>query len=310
MEIYFRHIPDGYVPQEINTWILDLKILKNVSIRWPLVYQWEPSIKWVDSLLYGFQKKVKVEFADIIQLYDGIVMFEMILFSKLYKIAIDYSDYTPVNKEAYRNSSLYFKMQYSGFEYDGMEVIPGGFIPNSIEIYDYLPKLRSLRDKKIFKYDVYGRFSLDFSKETREFATKLLNNQKYFNYEGGMKKVRYVQFLSEVTKSKVCIDLPGNGDFCFRLIDYFSIGACVIAKRHKTELHVPLVDNKHIVYMKDDMSDLVDLCNYYINHDDAREEICRNSRAYFDKYLHREQLSAYYLYKCLGKINYKYIENI
>ena len=78
-----------------------------------------------------------------------------------------------------------------------------------------------------------------------------------------------------------------------------AVGACVIAARHRTALHVPLVDGQHIVYVKDDLSDLVDLCRFYLENDDAREALCHNSRSYFDKYLHRDQLAAYYLHSCL-----------
>src|SRR5262249_18290776 len=134
-------------------------------------------------------------------------------------------------------------------------------------------------------------------------AVQLLSNQSSFHYEGGLSKVRYSRFLREVARSKICIDLPGNGDFCFRLIDYLAVGTCVIGPRHRTLLHVPLVDRKHIVYTQDDLSDLIELCMFYLKNDEARENICQNSRLFFDQYLQRDQLAAYYLSCCLRKFS-------
>ena len=297
-----RFKPDSQIDTKNSPWPVDPVATKDLHIRWPAIYQWPPAAKWVDPILFSLQKKVKTERANINHSLDGVILFEMEYKGEQHIITIDYSDYFNINEEAYRLSSLYFKMQYHEDGYKEKIIIPGGFIPNSNLIYGILPYLRSIRDKKKFNYDVYGRFSLEFAKETRKKAVDLLNEQKYFAYEGGVKKVRYVQFLSEVAKSKVCIDMPGNGDFCFRLIDYFAVGACVIAKKHRARLHVPLIDRRHIVYAKDDMSDLVELCRYYVNNDDAREEICKNSREYFDKFLHRDQLTNYYLSTCINSL--------
>ena len=285
-----------------SLWALDPNILNNIKIRWPIAYEWPPAGKWVDFFVTSLQKTVKIEFGDIEQLFSGIVVFEIDVNGKSCKIAIDYSDYTPINEEAYNYCSLYFKMQYLEDGYGERNIIPGGFVTHGDQIYTYLNQIRKIRDQKKFQYDVYGRFSIDFATNVRTAAVGYLFNQNRFSYEGGLKKVRYIRFLREIATSKVCIDLPGNGDFCFRLIDYFAVGACVIAKRHRTKLHFPLIDKKNIVYAKDDMSDLVDLCDYYVKNDDAREEICSNSRDFFDRHLHRDQLSRYYIYQCIDAI--------
>lgn len=134
-----------------------------------------------------------------------------------------------------------------------------------------------------------------FAREVREKAVRLLNDQREFAYQGGLRKVRYSQSLIEASRAKVCIDLPSNSDFCFRLIDYLSVGACIVGPRHGTMLPVPLEDGKHIAFTKPDLSDLVSLCRHYLEHPVEREAMRRNSREYFDSYLHREQLAAYYL---------------
>jgi hypothetical protein len=82
------------------------------------------------------------------------------------------------------------------------------------------------------------------------------------------------------------------------LIDYFAVGACVIGPRLRNRLHVPVVDRVHIVYARDDLSDLVPLCRQYVEDRAAREEIRRNATQLFDRFVRREQLAAYYLRCC------------
>ena len=302
LEAGLRLQPRQKNPVTRSPWAFDPSILKNIKIRWPIAYDWPLAGKWVDFFITSLQKTVKIEFGNIEQSFGGVVVFEIDVNGKSWKTAIDYSDYTPINEEAYDYCSLYFKMQYLDEGYGEKNIIPGGFVTNGDQIYTYLNQLRKMRDQRKFQYDVYGRFSLDFATDVRTAAVGYLSNQDRFSYEGGLKKVRYIRFLSEIAKSKVCIDLPGNGDFCFRLIDYLAVGACVIAKRHRTKFHIPLIDKKNIVYAKDDMSDLVDLCDYYVKNDDAREEVCLNSREFFDRHLHRDQLSRYYILQCIDAI--------
>ena len=175
--------------------------------------------------------------------------------------------------------------------------MPGG----GNELYQFVPHVRTIRDRKSFSYDVYGRFNLGFATDIRQRAVRLLSEQNEFKYEGGFVNVRYGRFLREVSQSRICIDLPGNGDLCFRLIDYLAVGSCVIRPKPRNKLHVPLVDGTHIIYTNDDFSDLVRLCNYYLQNDSEREKISQESRDFFDKYLHRKQLAAYYLHCCIER---------
>jgi hypothetical protein len=178
-------------------------------------------------------------------------------------------------------------------------LFPVAIVPFRNDIYRFLPHSRRLGDRREYIYDVYGRFGTEFANEIRGKACSMLANQNYFRWEGGRRVKRYSVSLREIVRSKICIDLPGNGDFCLRLIDNMAAGACIIARKHNTMLHVPLVDREHIVYAREDLSDLADLCRFYLERDEAREALCRNSRSYFDRYLHRDQLAAYYLHQYL-----------
>jgi hypothetical protein len=62
-----------------------------------------------------------------------------------------------------------------------------------------------------------------------------------------------------------------------------AVGACIIARKHSSAMPVPLVEGVHIVYAKDDLSDLVDLCRFYLENEKAREALRFNSGEYFDR---------------------------
>lgn len=287
---------------ENPAWRVEAEELKDVTIRWPARYQWPRAHLWVDTLLYGFRRRLKVEVTDFEQPFRGTVLFQFVRGGKAHDVAIDYSDYPDVNEESARRCPVYFKMQHRREGYAQGNVLPGGYVPDGRKIYLHLPRLRKLRDRRDFAFDVYGRFSTEFAGETRKRAVEILRAQNVFKFEGGLTKVSYVEFLKEVARARICIDLPGEGDFCHRLVNYFAVGACVIAARHGNTLHAPLVDREHIAYAKDDFSDLVRLCQYYLEHEEEREEMCRRSRRFFELNLHKDNLTAYYLRSCLDRL--------
>jgi len=285
-----------------EAWTVTPEELDDVVIRWPSAYQWPTAGLWVDTILYGLRDRARVEFVPLPQPYRGTVIFQFVLRSKTHDIAIDYSDYSEVNQESVTRCALYFKMQYLREGYGFENVIPGGYVCDGRKIYLHLSGLRRLRERGEFDFDVYGRFSTEFAGGTRRRAVELLSEQKLFRFEGGLKKVKYLEFLKDVARAKVCIDLPGEGDLCFRLINYLAVGACIVGPRPRTVLHVPLVDRVHVAYTKDDLSDLLDICRYYVGDDAAREEMCLNSRRFFDQFLHKDNLTAYYLRSCVDSL--------
>jgi hypothetical protein len=290
-------------PQVINpAWRVRPEELRDVSIRWPVRYQWPRAHLWVEPMFYGFRRLMNVEMAELEQPYSGLVLFQFNVGGRTHEITIDYLDHSTIIEEAVQRSVLYFKMQHRREGYGFANILPGGYVPDGRKLYLHLARLRKLRDQQDFAYDVYGRFSLEFAGETRRRAVEVLRAQNEFRFEGGLTKVTYLDFLKEIARARICIDLPGEGDFCHRLINYFAIGACVIAARHGNILNAPMVDREHIAYMKDDFSDLVELCNFYLENDEAREEMRHKSRLFFEQYLHKDNLTAYYLRALLDRV--------
>jgi hypothetical protein len=287
-------------PQAQLTWAPDLLGTARIAIQWPTQYQWAPSARWVEPLRRGFASLIEVNSTPIPQPYPGIVLIRLLVDGAETAVALDYHDKSTIHERCVEEVAAYFKMQHSEDGYSWPHVYAGGFVPGDCSVLGRLSHLRARRQEDQFRYAVYGRFGTEFASEIRRRTVEILTTQTAFSYEGGLKKLRYRKYLEEIAAAQICIDLPGNGDFCFRLIDYLAIGSCIIGIRPKNQLHVPLEDGKHIVYVEDDLSDLVDLCVHYLESPEEREALRKNSRDFFDRYLHPRQLAAYYLDKCLG----------
>jgi hypothetical protein len=297
-EAFWRARPRPIAPLP-PSWPLERERLEDARILWPTAYDWPDTSRWVESLLAGFRTFVPVHLADVPQPYRHVVVLQLEIDGSRHEIAIDYADDSRLNEECRRRCGLYFKMQFLSSGYADDSVVPGGFPPSWPSLYDYLGRLREIRGQRRFASDVYGRFNAEPAPQTRREAVRLLSEQRRFTYEGGLRVLRYSRYLTDIARSKVCVDLPGYGDFCFRLIDYLAIGSCVIGRRPSTSLHAPLTHGVNIVYCADDLSDLVELCDYYSNHRDEREHIAEEARAHFDRFLERTQWAAYYLHTAI-----------
>jgi len=286
--------------------------LRGVAIRWPAVLQWAPAKSWVEPLFYGLRARIPVTVHDIPQRLGGAVVIELCRGARVHRVALNYSDYPDlVHLGKDQGSSpalaLEFKMQFRNGGYGNDNILPGGFVPgafvfDSARIDWHVRGARRVRDRRQFHYDVYGRFGLGFATEIRTRALQVLQNQSRVRFYGGGSKVSFREFLREIAGARVCLDLPGNGPFCFRLVNYLAVGACVISPPHSVAMPVPLVDRTHIVYTRPDMSDLVDLCEQYVNDDDAREAVMTAARDYYRRHLYWRSLSDYYLRTMLDRL--------
>ncbi len=295
-------------PVRDAAWNVSAEELRGVAVRWPATLQWTPGWGWVEPLFHGFRARVPVKVTEIPQSLSGTVVIEVQRGHRTFRVALncsDYPDLTHMGTDAGENEKLdlEFKMQYRVGGYGREAIVPGGFVSDSMLVDWYARVPRRQRERQRFSWDVYGRFGLQFATETRTAAISALQNQDRVKFFGGGKKVDYPEFLMEVARSKVCLDLPGNGPFCFRLVNYFAVGACVVSPPHAAMMPVPLQDRKHIVFTRPDMSDLVDLCEHYSNDADARESIMHASREYYRRHLYWRSLSDYYLRVMLDRLS-------
>lgn len=274
-------LPEGFDPQRIR-------------IFWPSSYPWPLTHKWLFPLLVEFQRNFVINFKPM-PAYENAIFIEIEVDGKIYPIAIDAFDKVEINEYCAAEVMIYFKMQYAIEDYALSNIMPGGFIPAYSNIYLYLDKARKLRDRQTYLYDAYGRFGSRFAKTIRGQAVEKLSSQTRFSYQGGIGRVSYKESLFEAAQSKVCVDLPGYGPLCFRLIDYLAVGACIIAYPHQAKLPAPLAPGREIIYCREDLSDLNDLCEFYIHNGKEREAVAQAARTYFDTNLCRPKLASYYI---------------
>lgn len=288
------------MPETAATWPVAADLRQRLSVRWPATYEWAPAAKWVDGLRSQISARVPVSAAEIDQPDEGAVLIEVELDARRHLVAIDYFDSDRLLDEVAARCALIFKMQYRSAGYDNPRVVPGGYVPARPHLARYLPALRHLRDRSDPIYDVYGRFGLSYATEYRRAAVEALSAQHRFGYEGSLKLLPYAAYLREAARSRVCIDLPGNGDMCHRLVDYLAIGCCVVRPEPHTRLPRELDDGLNIRYARRDLSDLVDVCAELVGDAGEAAQLGRAARDYYDRYLQAGQLAGYYLNRCVA----------
>jgi glycosyl transferase family 1 len=291
------------------TWPVDPAWARSIRIAWPTQYDWVSTHFWADQLRSGFELNgVRVEPRDIPQEHLRAVVFDVELDGDGRRVTFDYNDYFDVDEQAASQSLRYFKVNFLSEGYPQRNVIPGGYMPGNIGYYEVMPRLRAMRRLRPWlPYDVYSRLGLRFPSEIRVQAMDILTSRDDFRfvgglhrYEGGPDKQPYRTYLREITRAKVCVDMPNGGDLTMRLVDCLGIGSCVVRPQMKVALHVPLVDGEHVAFCRRDLADLGDLCARLVGDRHAREAIARGAADYFDRYLDRRQLAAYYLHEIAG----------
>jgi hypothetical protein len=281
------------------TWPLPAGSSTRAAIRWPVHYEWPAAQKWVGALRSSLARQLTLTSAEIVQPFEGVVLIEFVLDGSAHEVAIDYFDRDRVLDEVLERCPLVFKMQYRRDGYGSERVIPGGYVAGRPYLHRYLPGLRQVRDRGRPRFDVYGRFGLSYAPEIRRAAVETLRAQDEFRYEGTLALLPYSAYLREAALSRVCLDLPGNGDLCHRLVDYLAIGCCVVRPEPRTRLHVPLTDGVNIRYVHDLERDLVGACAELVAEPARAEKMGLAARDYFDRYLHTDQLAGYYIDRCL-----------
>lgn len=150
--------------------------------------------------------------------------------------------------------------------------------------YDLMPPL-----DKNYKYDV--SFWAVETAQIRSDALDLLEDRFDCKSNGTMRnqvmkkyKRKGAFYLQEIARSKIGLNFRGGGWDTLRFWELTGMGCFVISQRLQIQIDHPFVDREDIVYCKDDLSDLVSLCEYYLEHDQEREAIAKNARIKVEQY--------------------------
>jgi hypothetical protein len=164
-------------------------------------------------------------------------------------------------------------------------------------LYRYRWKWRKIRELAAPSYDVYGRFGTSAEKQDirRDAIARLTDHRNGFGFHGGSGAVWWGEYMDEICRARVCLDLPGRGELCYRLIECLAVGACVIGPDLAAELPVQPQPGAHLIRVPRSLDGLVDGCEQLLGDASMRRAISRAAEEYFDRYLALEQLGGYYV---------------
>lgn len=189
---------------------------------------------------------------------------------ELYNELISYREFDHIFKREYLLDKKYDKNVYS---------LPFGFN------LDHLPRVTPTN----FKYDV--AFWAVESDPIRTQALELLEN-KYDCHENGTMKNQIMKkykrkgefYLQELASCKVGLNFRGGGWDTLRFWEIPALGGFMISQKLNIQIDNNFTDGENIVYCKDDLSDLTELCDYYLKHKDKRVEIGQYAKNHIVQY--------------------------
>jgi hypothetical protein len=276
------------------TWPIAEEVRQTMRIRWPSHYGWANAENWMGPIRTGIAAHIPIENADLAQPVGNVVVFEAAVDGTVRRVAVDYDDKLDLNACA-SEVDLYFKLQYRRDGYDNPAVRPGGYVSPHMSLYRHANRWRALRDASPPSLDVLGRFGLKWAQAIRGQAIAMLRDQDRFQFEGGAASVWWGEHMDEICSARVCIDLPGHGEFCYRLVEYLAVGACVVGPELAAEMPVPLQSEVHLVRVPRSLEGLVEWCERLVTDTALRTSIQRHAVDYFDRYLALPQLGGYYV---------------
>jgi hypothetical protein len=216
-------------------------------------------------------------------------------------IAIDVESYgRPDLRErvlSKRDISFIFKREYLIDTEYNKNIFP---LPMSFN-YDRMPSL----DYNL-KYDV--SFWAVESHKIRVQALNMLQdkfdckengterNQKFSKY-----KRKGDEYLKELGRCKIVLNFRGGGWDTMRYWETPSIGRFMISGKPGIVIPNNYRDKKEIIFCKDDLSDLIELCEYYLKNDEKREQIAKNAFEYSKKY-HTDEKRIEYIFECINSL--------
>jgi hypothetical protein len=111
---------------------------------------------------------------------------------------------------------------------------------------------------------------LDDKFDCRDNGT--VRNQTFRKY-----KRKGLKYFEELQSCKIVLNFRGVGWDTLRYWETPAIGRFMISQKPQIVIPDNFIDGKEIVFCKDDLSDLVELCEFYLEHDNEREIIANNA---------------------------------
>lgn len=150
--------------------------------------------------------------------------------------------------------------------------------------FDKLPILN-----KLMRYDV--TFWAGNNHSTRERAFKLLKDKYDCNANGTTPDKDFKSFnrkgdfyLQELARSKIALNFRGGGWDTLRYWEIPAVGRLMISQKPNIVIPNNFEHEKNVIFCSDDLSNLNELIEYYLQNNTKREEISNHSSIHIKKY--------------------------
>jgi ADP-heptose:LPS heptosyltransferase len=169
-----------------------------------------------------------------------------------------------------------------------------------------------------FKHDValfsskHKRFDVAFwaveSNAVRSLALDTLKGQFDCDSNGtrkGQSLLAYSRkgttYLSALAECKISLNYHGEGTDTLRFWESLGVGSFLLTQKPRIRMNQPFKNNEHVVFLEDDVSDLLEKCRYYLDHEKEREAIASSGRFHLLKY-HSHAHRINFLLQSLGRV--------
>lgn len=116
---------------------------------------------------------------------------------------------------------------------------------------------------------------LDFMQSRFDCAANgTVRNQDFHNYS---RKGNF--YFEELKKTKISLNFRGTGWDTLRFWEIMGLKSFMISQRLQIKIPNDFIEGKEIIYCMDDLSDLDDLCHFYLKNDSLRRVIAEKANA-------------------------------
>ncbi|HEC43244.1 hypothetical protein LCGC14_2930650 [marine sediment metagenome] len=172
-------------------------------------------------------------------------------------------------------------------------------LPLSVN-YDRIPALRVQKKYQVAFWAVEGHPIRTRVLEMLEDRFDCRENGTHRNQEFKKYKRKGKFYLQELAACTIGLSFRGGGWDTLRYWEIPAVGSFMISQPLNIVIPDDFRSGEEIVFCKEDASDLIDLCTYYLNNSEKRENITARGAAYAREY-HSDEARARYIMKILTK---------
>lgn len=228
-------------------------------------------------------------------------IFEVQRGNRCIRCAYDYSDYPIISTEIASQADVYFK-----------SIAPATPWPQNVMSVAYLPsrprvlakaRLMVLSQPVTKNIDVYARFGTwTDSQEIREMLVAKLQKSP-LRFRGGLGTVVFPAYLKELIHARIALDAPGQAPYTYRLPEAMALGTVVVCAPPACAFPEPLQNGMHYVAMKEDVSDVVEICAELLKDQERMARISGNAMTFFDRNFSPQSIARRILRQALQLAN-------